>query len=43
MSRSFQFVQLTTPVTGRFIRMKAKTLAAAYGASLYEFQVFRAT
>ncbi|MEI9940705.1 MAG: fibronectin type III domain-containing protein [Pseudomonadota bacterium] len=38
----YQMVQLTTPITGQFIRMKAKTLALAYGASLYEFEVFSA-
>ena len=39
---NYQMVQLTTPITGQFIRMKAKTLAIAYGASLYEFEVFSA-
>lgn len=38
----YNLVQLTTPGTAQFIRMKAKTLAANFGASLYEFEVYSA-
>ena len=39
---NYQMVQLTTPTTGQFIRMKAKTMVGSAGASLYEFEVFSA-
>ena len=39
---NYQMVPLTTPTTGQFIRMKAKTLVGSSGASLYEFEVFSA-
>jgi hypothetical protein len=39
----FEMVQLTTPTVAQYIRMRAKTLAIGYGASLYEFEVFSAT
>ncbi|MET0795069.1 MAG: fibronectin type III domain-containing protein [Polyangiaceae bacterium] len=40
---NYQFVTLTTPTTGQFIRMKPKTLSGASGASLDEFEVFSAS
>lgn len=39
---NYQMVQLTTAISGQFIRMKAKTLVGTAGASLYEFEVFSA-
>ncbi len=37
---NYQFVTLTTPTVGQFIRMKPTSLALNFGASLYEFEVF---
>jgi len=39
---NYQMVQLTTPIAGQFIRMKAKTLVGTAAASLWEFEVFSA-
>jgi len=39
---NYQMVQLTTPASGQFIRLKAKTMVGSAGASLYEFEVFSA-
>ena len=39
---NYQVVPLTTPLTGQFIRIKAKTLAGTSAVSLYEFEVFSA-
>ena len=39
---NYQMVPLTTQITGQFIRLKAKTLALAYGVSLWEFEPFSA-
>lgn len=38
----YQLVHFTTPGIAQFVRMKAKTLGSAYGASLYEFEVYSA-
>lgn len=38
----FDMVTLTTAGSSRYVRMRAKTLATVYGASLYEFEVFSA-
>jgi hypothetical protein len=38
----FELLPLTTPVTGEFVRMRANALALAYGASLYELEVYSA-
>ena len=39
---NYQFVPLTTPTVGQFIRMKPKTLSGSSGASLDEFEIFSA-
>lgn len=40
---NYQFVTLTTPTFGQFIRLKPKTLSGSTGPSLDEFQIFSAS